>query len=59
VRYGFESLAGEDQYDMKEKWIRQNIIDEVFMLYQSMNETWNNSCEINYTRVNLCNYNTI
>jgi hypothetical protein len=33
VRYGFESLAGEVQYDLKEKWTRQNIIDRVFMLY--------------------------
>jgi hypothetical protein len=23
VRYGFESLAGEDQYDLKENWTRQ------------------------------------
>jgi hypothetical protein len=33
VRYGFESVAGEDQYDLREKWTRHNIIDEVFMLY--------------------------
>jgi hypothetical protein len=32
------SLAGEDQYDLREKWSRHNIIDEVFMLYQSINE---------------------
>jgi hypothetical protein len=38
VRYEFESLAGEDQYDSRENWTRQNIIDEVFMLYQSMKE---------------------
>jgi hypothetical protein len=35
VRYGFESLAREDQYDLRENWTRQNIIDEVLMLYQS------------------------
>jgi hypothetical protein len=23
VRYGFESLAGGDQYDLRENWIRQ------------------------------------
>jgi hypothetical protein len=33
VKYEFESLAGEDQYDMRENWTRHNIIDEVFMLY--------------------------
>jgi hypothetical protein len=38
VRYGFESLAGEDQYDLREDWVRQNIIDKVFMLYQSIRE---------------------
>jgi hypothetical protein len=59
VRYGFESLAGEDQYDWRDNWTRHNIIDEVFMLYQSINEFWNGSCEINYTRVTWCNYNTI
>jgi hypothetical protein len=59
VRYGFESLVGKDQYDLRENWIRHNMIDEVFMLYQSINEFWNGSCEINCTRVDLCNYNTI
>jgi hypothetical protein len=24
---------GKDQYDLRENWIRQNIIDGVFMLY--------------------------
>jgi hypothetical protein len=38
VRYGLESLAGEDQYDLRENWIRHNIIDGVFMLYQSIYE---------------------
>jgi hypothetical protein len=33
VRYGFESLAGGDQYDLRENWTRHNIIDEVLMLY--------------------------
>jgi hypothetical protein len=33
VKYGFESLAGEDQYDLRENWTRHNIIDGVFMLY--------------------------
>jgi hypothetical protein len=33
VRYGFESLVGKDQYDLRENWIRHNIFDEVFMLY--------------------------
>jgi hypothetical protein len=32
-RYEFDGLAGEDQYDSRENWIRQNIIDGVFMLY--------------------------
>jgi hypothetical protein len=32
VRYGFESLVGKDQYDLRESWARHNIIDEVFML---------------------------
>jgi hypothetical protein len=36
VGYEFESLVGEDQYDLRENWIRHNIIDEVFMLYQSI-----------------------
>jgi hypothetical protein len=36
VRYGFESLVGEDQYDLREIWTRQIMIDEVFMLYQSI-----------------------
>jgi hypothetical protein len=35
-RYEFESLAGEDQYDLRENWVRQNIFDEVCMLYQSI-----------------------
>jgi hypothetical protein len=33
MRYGFESLAGEDQYDLRDNWTRQGIVDEVFMLY--------------------------
>jgi hypothetical protein len=33
VRYEFQSLAGEDQYDLRENWTRQNITDEVFILY--------------------------
>jgi hypothetical protein len=33
MRYGFESLAGEDQYDLRDNWIWHNIIDGVFMLY--------------------------
>jgi hypothetical protein len=36
VRYEFESLVGEDQNDLRDNWIRHNIIDEVFMLYQSI-----------------------
>jgi hypothetical protein len=36
MRYGFESLVGKDQSDLRENWLRQNIIDEVFMLYQSI-----------------------
>jgi hypothetical protein len=36
VEYEFESLAGEDQYDLRENWIRHKIIDEVFMLYLSI-----------------------
>ena len=34
--YESESLVGEDQYDLRENWARHNIIDEVFMLYQSI-----------------------
>jgi hypothetical protein len=30
---------------------KQDIIDEAFMPYQSMNETWNNSCELHHTSV--------
>jgi hypothetical protein len=30
---------------------KQDIIDEAFMLYQSMNETSNNSCEVHHTSV--------
>jgi hypothetical protein len=33
VRYEFESLVGKDQNDLRENWTRQNIIDEVFMVY--------------------------
>jgi hypothetical protein len=51
VRYGFGSLAGEDQYDLRENWIRQSIIDEVFMLYQSINEFQKSSCEIDHIGV--------
>jgi hypothetical protein len=28
VRYEFESLVGKDQYDLRENWTRQNIIDK-------------------------------
>jgi hypothetical protein len=60
VRYEFESLVGKDPNDWRDNWTRQNnIIDEVFMLYYSINEFWKGSCEINYIRVILCNYNTI
>jgi hypothetical protein len=38
VRYEFESLVGKDQYDWRDNWARQNIIDEDFMLYQSIYE---------------------
>jgi hypothetical protein len=46
VRYKFESLAGEDQYDLGENWTRQDIIDEAFMLYQAYMIFRNSSCEI-------------
>jgi hypothetical protein len=36
VRYGSESLVGKDKYDLRENWIRHNVIDEVLMLYQSI-----------------------
>jgi hypothetical protein len=36
ARYEFESLVGKDQYDWREEWTRHNIIDGVFMLYQSI-----------------------
>jgi hypothetical protein len=32
-RYGFESLAGKGQYDLRDNWIWHNITDGVFMLY--------------------------
>jgi hypothetical protein len=54
VRYGFEILVGKDQYDWRDDWSRQYIIGEVFMLYQSIDETWNNSCELHHTRVKCC-----
>jgi hypothetical protein len=36
-KYEFESLVGKDQHEWKEL-AKQNIIDEVLMLYQSMNK---------------------
>jgi hypothetical protein len=51
VGYGFESLAGEDQYDWRDNWSRQNIFDEVFMLYQSIIEFQKSSCEIDHIGV--------
>jgi hypothetical protein len=33
VRHESGSLVGKDQYDLRGNWSRQNIIDEVFMLY--------------------------
>jgi hypothetical protein len=38
VRYESESLVGKDQYDLRENWARHNIIDGVFMFYQSIYE---------------------
>jgi hypothetical protein len=38
VRYEFESLVGKDQYDWRDNWTWHNMIDEVFMLYQSIYE---------------------
>jgi hypothetical protein len=32
VRYGFQSLVEKDQM-IRENWTKQDIIDEVFMLY--------------------------
>jgi hypothetical protein len=37
VTYGFESLVGKDQYDLRENWTRHNMIDEVFMLHTLLN----------------------
>jgi hypothetical protein len=51
MRYELESLVGKDRYDLRENWIRQNIIDEVFMLYRSINEFQNSSCEIDHIGV--------
>jgi hypothetical protein len=59
VGYESESLVGKGQYDWRENWSRQNIIDKVVMLYQSIRVFRNGSCEINYTRADLCNYNAI
>jgi hypothetical protein len=36
MRYELESLVGKDRYDLRENWVRHNIIDGVFMLYQSI-----------------------
>jgi hypothetical protein len=34
-----------------EEWIWKYMSDEVFMLYKSMNETWNDSCELDHISV--------
>jgi hypothetical protein len=34
-----------------ENWTKQDIIDEAFMLYQGINETWNDSCELDHISV--------
>jgi hypothetical protein len=47
VRYGLENLVEMDQYDWREL-VKQDIIDEAFMFYQSMNEAWNYSCEFDH-----------
>jgi hypothetical protein len=44
VGYVFESLVGRFIM-MGENWTKQDIIDIVYMLYQSLNRSWNNSCE--------------
>jgi hypothetical protein len=59
VGYGLGGLVGRDQCDLREIWTRQNIIDEVFILIKAYKSFRNSSCVINYTRVSLCNYNTI
>jgi hypothetical protein len=38
VKYESVSLVGKDQYDLRENWTRHNIIDEAFMLYESIYE---------------------
>jgi hypothetical protein len=38
VRYEFERLVGKDRNGWRDKWTRYDIIDGVFMLYQSMRE---------------------
>jgi hypothetical protein len=51
-RYESESLVGRDQYDLGEDWTKANkIIDEVFMLHQSMNEFQKSSCETDHIGV--------
>jgi hypothetical protein len=37
-RYGSKSLAGEGRCDLRKNWIRHNMIDGDFMLYQSIYE---------------------
>jgi hypothetical protein len=59
VRYGFESLVGEDEYDLRDIWARQISLMEFLCFNKAYMSFRNSSCEINYTRVNLCNYNTI
>jgi hypothetical protein len=44
ARYGFESLDGKVKY-FRKKWIIQDIMERIFMLYKSMNRIWNGSCE--------------
>jgi hypothetical protein len=45
--HGFECYLGKVKW-LIEVWTKQDISDEAFMLYQSMNEAWDYSCEFDH-----------
>jgi hypothetical protein len=52
--YGLQEIDLRGWVAISNDWkelAKQDILDVVFMLYQSMNETWNNSCELNHISV--------
>jgi hypothetical protein len=50
ARHRFWEFEWQDQNDWKEL-AKQDIIDVVFMLYQSMIRTWKDSCELDHISV--------